>query len=127
MLPRVLNLRLRLRLPNSDPASERLSLDSVKDDGGSLIDLCRKALRWTGGDSTFSLSMLKVSRISSFLKCSMVSAMSLALPPRFLVKVSFKCSRRLFGVVVLKERNKMDYKKEIIEVHFAKEDFEPEG
>ena len=65
-----------------------------------------KAFLCTGGDSTFSLSMLKVSRISSFLKCSMVSAISLALPPRFLVNVSFKCSLRLLGVVVLKwEKN----------------------
>merc|ERR1712001_25095 len=70
------------------------------------ILLCLNAFLCTGGDSTFSLSILKVSKISSFLICSMVSAISLALPPRFLVNVSFKCSRRLFGVVVLEIKDK---------------------
>jgi len=108
LLPKVRNLRFRRRLPNwseslsEPPASEaKLSLEAVVE-APRRLRCCwfLKALRCTVGDSTFSLSILKVSRISSFLKCSIVSAISLALPPRFLVRVSFRCSLRLLGVVV---------------------------
>ena len=55
-------------------------------------------LRCTGGVSTFSLSILNVSRISSSRKHWMVSSrLELSM---FLASVSFRCSRRLLGVVV---------------------------
>ena len=90
LLPKVRNLRFRRRLPNwseslsEPPASEaKLSLEAVVE-APRRLRCCwfLKALRCTVGDSTFSLSILKVSRISSFLKCSIVSAISLALPKK---------------------------------------------